>query len=124
MLSIASGLALLLGVIGIYGVIAYSVAQRTREIGIRLALGSPEEKVRNLFVVHGLKVAGIGVATGLLIAIPLARLLSALLYEVNPADPVTYLAVSLGLIASATFAAYLPARRATRVSPLECLSSI
>ena len=122
MLSIASGLALLLGIIGIYGVISYSVSQRTREIGIRLALGSPEVEVRNLFVVHGLKLALIGVVAGLVVAIPLGRLMSSLLYEVSPADPLTYVAVSVTLIAAATLAAFLPARRASRVSPLESLA--
>ena len=122
MLSIASGLALLLGIIGIYGVISYSVSQRKREIGIRLALGSPEALVRNLFVLHGLKLALIGVGAGLLVAIPLGKLLTSLLYQVSPADPLTYVAVSMTLIGAATLAAFLPARRASRVSPLESLA--
>jgi len=122
MLSIASGLALLLGIIGIYGVISYSVSQRRREIGIRLALGSPEAQVRNLFVIHGLKLALIGVGAGLLVAIPLGQLSSSLLYQVSPMDPFTYLAVCVTLIVAATLAAYLPAQRASRVSPLESLA--
>jgi predicted permease len=122
MLSIASGLALLLGVIGIYGVISYTVSQRTREIGIRLALGSPEATVRNMFVVHGLKLALIGVVAGVAAAIPLGKLLSSLLYEVSAADPFTYAAVAVALVASAVLAAFLPARRASRVSPLESLA--
>jgi predicted permease len=122
MLSIASGLALLLGVIGIYGVISYTVSQRTREIGIRLALGSPEATVRNMFVVHGLKLALIGVVAGVAAAIPLGKLLSSLLYEVSSADPFTYVAVAVALVASAVLAAFLPARRASRVSPLESLA--
>lgn len=121
MLAISSGMALLLGVIGIYGVISYSVSQRTREIGIRMALGAPHGKVMEMFVRHGMLLSGIGVICGLAIAIPSSRLMSALLFEVSPVDPVTYGAVALLLAASALLATYLPARRAVRVEPVEAL---
>ncbi|MEX2264583.1 MAG: ABC transporter permease [Bryobacteraceae bacterium] len=121
MLSIAAGMALLLGVVGIYGVISYSISQRTREIGIRMALGAPREQVRGLFVRHGLLLAGIGVMCGFAAAIPLTRLMSALLFEVSPLDPLTYLAVAVLLVAAALLATYLPARRATLIEPVEAL---
>lgn len=123
MLGIASGLALLLGVIGIYGVISYSIAQRTREIGIRLALGAPEGDVSRMFLSHGLKLAAIGAAIGIAAAYPLGRLLSSLLYGVSPVDPVTYVLATLSLVAAAGLAAFLPARKATRISPVQALGS-
>jgi hypothetical protein len=123
MLGVAAGLALLLGVIGIYGVISYSIAQRTREIGIRLALGAPEAKVSQLFLGHALKLSALGAGLGAAAAYPLGRLLAALLFEVSPADPLTYAASTLSLIAAAAVAAYIPARRATRISPVEALGS-
>jgi ABC-type antimicrobial peptide transport system permease subunit len=121
MLAIAGAMALLLGVIGIYGVISYSVSQRTREIGIRLALGAPLDEVTGMFVRHGLILSGIGAACGLTAAFALTRLMRSLLFEVSPADPVTYLSVSAGLIFAAMLASYLPARRATKVDPVEAL---
>lgn len=123
MLGIASGLALLLGIIGIYGVISYSIAQRTREIGIRLALGAPEGNVSRMFLSHGLKLAGIGAAIGIAAAYPLGRLLGSLLYGVSPVDPVTYVVATLSLVGAAGLAAFLPARKATRISPVEALGS-
>ena len=99
MLAIAGGMALLLGVVGIYGVISYSVSQRTREIGIRLALGAPLGEVTGMFVRHGLVLSGIGAACGLAAAFALTRLMKSLLFDVSPADPLTYTAVSAGLIA-------------------------
>ncbi len=121
MLAIAAGMALLLGVIGIYGVISYSVAQRTREIGIRIALGAEAAAVRRLFVRQGLLLAGLGVVAGLGCAIPLSRYLASLLYGVQPFDPVTYVAVAALLILIALTATYLPARRASAVEPVEAL---
>jgi ABC-type antimicrobial peptide transport system permease subunit len=121
MLAIAAGMALLLGVVGIYGVISYSVSQRTREIGIRIALGAQQSAVRRMFVRHGLALAGIGVACGLAAAIALTRLMSGLLFEVSPVDPVTYGAVSLVLLAAALLATYVPARRATSIAPVDAL---
>ena len=121
MLAIAGGMALLLGVIGIYGVISYSVSQRRREIGIRLALGAPLQEVTGMFVRHGLILSSIGAAFGLTAAFVLSRLMRSLLFDVSPADPVTYASVSAGLIAAAMLASYLPARRATKVDPVEAL---
>jgi predicted permease len=121
MLTIAAAMALLLGLIGIYGVISYAVSQRTREIGIRIALGAPHQDVQRMFVLHGVMLAGIGVACGFATAIPLTRLLKVLLYEVSPVDPITYAAVCTVLVLAASLAAYLPARRATRIDPLQAL---
>jgi putative ABC transport system permease protein len=121
LLAIAGGMALLLGIVGIWGVISYSVAQRTREIGIRLALGAPVQGVTGMFVRHGMGLSCIGAACGLVAALALTRLMKSLLYEVSPADPVTYVAVAAGLIVTASLASYLPARRATRIDPVEAL---
>src|SRR5207244_6571604 len=118
LLAIAGGMALLLGVIGLYGVISYSVSQRTREIGIRLALGAPRQGVTGMFVRHGLVLSGIGAVSGLAAAFALTRLMKSLLYDVSPADPLTYIGVSAGLILAAALVCYLPARRATRVDPV------
>jgi predicted permease len=121
LLAIAGIMALLLGVIGIYGVIGYSVSQRTREVGIRIALGAPLQDVTRMFVRHGLLLSGIGAAFGLTAALALTRLMKSLLYDVSPADPLTYGAVSAVLILVASLASYLPARRATKVDPVEAL---
>jgi predicted permease len=121
MLGVAGSMALLLGVVGIYGVIAYSVSQRTREIGIRMALGAQQPTVTGMFVRHGLLLTGIGVACGLIAAVLLMRLMSSLLFNVNPVDPITYGAVSLGLVGTAWLASYLPSRRAATVDPVEAL---
>jgi len=121
MLGVAGSMALLLGVVGIYGVIAYSVSQRTREIGIRMALGAQQPTVTGMFVRHGLVLTGVGVACGLIAAVLLMRLMSSLLFNVNPVDPVTYGVVSLGLVATAWVASYLPSRRAATVDPVEAL---
>jgi predicted permease len=121
MIAIAGGMALLLGVIGIYGVIAYSVSQRTREIGIRMALGARQQELTGMFVRHGVVLTAIGVAIGLVAAFGLMRLMSSLLFQVSPVDPVTYLTVPLGLIAVAALASYIPSRRAAAVDPAEAL---
>ena len=117
MLSIAAGVALLLGVVGIYGVISYIATQRTREIGIRMALGAAQRDVRGLFLRHGLVLSGIGIALGVAGAAGLTRLMSSLLFGVNPLDWVTYVAVAVGLGLTALLASYLPAMRAARVDP-------
>jgi predicted permease len=117
MLAIAGGMALLLGIVGIYGVISYSVTQRTREIGIRMALGAQHQDVRRMFVGHGFLLTSIGVACGLAVASALMHFMSSLLFEVSPVDPATYCAVSIALMAIAVLASYLPARRATAVDP-------
>src|ERR1700676_854205 len=121
MLAVAGSMALLLGVVGIYGVIAYSVSQRTREIGIRMALGAQQATVTGMFVRHGLLLTGIGVGCGLVAAVLLMRLMSSLLFNVNPVDPVTYGAVSVGLGFTAWLASYVPSRRAATVDPVEAL---
>jgi ABC-type antimicrobial peptide transport system permease subunit len=121
MLAIAGAMALLLGVVGIYGVIAYAVSQRTREIGIRIALGAPAAGLQRMFVWHGLLLAGIGAGLGLAAAAGLTRLVESLLFGVKALDPVTYAAVAVLLIAAAALASYLPARRATAVDPMEAL---
>ena len=121
MLAIAGGMALLLGVIGIYGTISYSVSQRTREIGIRMALGSPRQDVTRLFVGHGLRLAAMGVACGLGAAVACTRLMSSLLFEVNPLDPLTFAGVPLVLVLAAALASYVPAWRAALVDPVEAL---
>jgi putative ABC transport system permease protein len=121
MLAVAGGMALLLGVVGIYGVIACSVSQRVREIGIRMALGAQRQSLTGMFVRHGLFLTGIGIAFGLTAAIIVMRLMSSLLFQVNSVDPATYAAVTLGLVATAFMASYLPSRRAATVDPVEAL---
>jgi putative ABC transport system permease protein len=121
MLAIAGGMALLLGIAGLYGVIAYSVSQRTREIGIRLALGAQHAEVTRMFVWHGALLAAIGIAFGLTAALVLTRLMATILYDVSPVDPLTYVAVSCGLAAAAVLASYVPALRATTVDPIKAL---
>ena len=121
LLAIAGGMALILGVVGIYGTISFSVAQRTREVGIRLALGSPPSEVTAMFVRQGLAEACAGLACGLATAFALTRLMESVLYGVSPGDPATYLAASAALVAAAALASYLPAHRATRINPVEAL---
>jgi predicted permease len=121
MLGIAGAMGLVLGLVGIYGVIAYAVSQRTLEIGIRLALGAQAGELKRMFVYEGAVLAGGGVAAGLAAAVALTRLMSSLLFGVSPLDPVTYAMVTCVLIAVAMLAAYLPARRSTRVDPIEVL---
>jgi putative ABC transport system permease protein len=121
MLAIAGGMALLLGIVGIYGVISYSVLQRTREIGIRLALGAPRTALQAMIVRHGLFVAGIGVVLGLAAAAGLTRFLVSLLFEISPVDPFTYAAVSAVLLAAAAAASYIPAHKASSINPVEAL---
>jgi predicted permease len=121
MLAIAGAMALLLGIVGIYGVIAYSVSQRTREIGIRMALGVEQRDVRRMFLRHGLVLSAIGVAAGIGVAAALTRLMTSMLYQVSPLDVPTYTAVSLVLLCAALTASYLPARRAASLNPIEAL---
>jgi putative ABC transport system permease protein len=121
MIAIAGGMALLLGVVGIYGVISYSVSQRTREIGIRIALGAQRTSLQAMVVRNGVVLAAVGVAAGLLAAAGLTRFLSSFLYAVSPLDPVTYIAVAIGLLAAAAAASYVPAHRASTVSPVDAL---
>ena len=121
LLGIFSGLALLLAAVGLYGVISYTVGQRTREIGIRLALGATSHSVVDLVVRHGLKLAGLGLLFGLGAALGLVRFLQSSLYGVSPFDPVSFTAVALVLAGIGALACWLPARRATKVNPVEAL---
>jgi ABC-type antimicrobial peptide transport system permease subunit len=121
MLGIAGTMAFVLGIIGIYGVISYSVLQRTREIGIRLALGEQKGRLRWMFIRSALLLTGSGIAIGLAAAAGLMRLMKSLLFGVSPLDPLTYFSVLTVLAASAVLASYLPARRAAQVNPVEAL---
>jgi ABC-type antimicrobial peptide transport system permease subunit len=114
-------LALLLAGLGVYGVIAYTVAQRTGEIGVRMALGATPGSIVSLVLRDGLRLTLIGLVVGLLISFGLTRLLAAQLYEVSATDPVIFGGVALFLVAMATFACWLPARRAARIDPLVAL---
>ena len=121
MLGLAGGMALVLGIVGIYGVIAYVLSQRTREIGIRTALGAQPAELLRTFVRHGLVLTGVGAALGLVAAAGLTRLMSSLLFGVTALDPVTYMAVSALLIGAGVLASYLPARRAIAADPVQAL---
>jgi predicted permease len=121
MLVIASAVALLIGAVGLYGVISYGVTQRTREIGVRMALGARTSEVTGMFLRHAALLSGIGVAVGLAASFGLTRLMSSLLFDVSPADPLTYGLVSVVLVAIALLASYVPARRASGIDPKEAL---
>jgi putative ABC transport system permease protein len=121
MLAIAAGVALLLGTVGIYAVIAYIAAQRTREVGIRMALGAQAADVRRLFLRYGLGLTAAGIVVGIAAALVVSRVLSALLFGVGATDPATYAAVSAALAAVALLATWLPARRASRTDPMAAL---
>jgi predicted permease len=123
MLAIAAAMALALGVIGIYGVIAYVVAQRSREIGIRLALGAAPAQLKRMFVRQGLTLTAIGAAVGLLTAVALTQWMSSLLFGVERLDPPTYAAVLAVLAMAAALASYVPARRAAAVDPVGTLTA-
>jgi predicted permease len=123
MLAMAGAMALFLGAAGIYGVISYSVSQRTREIGIRMALGARHAEVTRLFVGRGVQLTIIGVVCGLAGALAITRLLTSLLFQVSALDPLTYVLVSVGLVTAAALASYLPALRATRISPIRALKA-
>jgi ABC-type antimicrobial peptide transport system permease subunit len=114
-------LALLLATIGVYGLKAYDVSRRTREIGIRIALGATTGDVSRLILREGARTTIIGLTIGLLLAAGLGKLLSGILYKVSPVDPVTIVAATFMLTTAALLACYIPARRATRVAPLEAL---
>jgi predicted permease len=124
MLAIAGTMALVLGIIGIYGVISYAVSQRTREIGIRLALGAEKNKILRMVIGQGLRLAVTGIAVGVVAALLLARMVSifsSLLYGVRASDPLTIVTVSAILAAVAALACYLPARRAASIEPMHAL---
>ncbi len=121
LLGIAAGVALILGIVGVYGVISYAVSQRSRELALRMALGARAGNVKRMVLRQGLVLSGIGVIIGLGLAFGLTRLMTGLLYGVSPWDPVSFLAVAAGLSGVALAATYLPARRAARVDPMTVL---
>jgi predicted permease len=121
LLTLFAGLALLLAVVGIYGVMSYSVAQRTREIGVRMALGAARKETLRLILGQGMRLAVIGVVIGILGAFGLTRFLASMLFEIGATDPKTFVGVSLGLLLAAAVACLVPARRATRVDPVVAL---
>jgi predicted lysophospholipase L1 biosynthesis ABC-type transport system permease subunit len=122
-LAVAACAALALGVVGLHGVLSYAVSLRRREIAIRLALGARPREVHGQLVRHGVALAAFGIAVGLFAAAGAARLMAALLYEVEPVDPLTYAAVAAALIGIAALASYVPARRASSVDPAESLAA-
>jgi ABC-type antimicrobial peptide transport system permease subunit len=121
LLGVLSVVGLLLAAMGLYGVLAYSVAQRTQEIGLRVALGAGRSDVLALVVRQGLRLTAIGIVAGALIAVGLGRFLSSMLYGVQPADPATFLGVAVVLAAVALLACYIPARRALCIDPMVAL---
>jgi ABC-type antimicrobial peptide transport system permease subunit len=123
MLAIAGTMALLLGIVGIHGVIAYAVSQRRREIGIRVALGAPQREIKAMFVRRGVRLTAIGTVIGLLASVAAMRLIKAILFGVSPLDWPTYVAVPLALLTAAMLASYIPATRATRVDPVDALKA-
>ena len=123
LLAIAAIVALLLGVIGIYGVTSYLVEQRTGEIGVRLALGAEPHSVARMIVRQGGSVALAGVAVGIVVAFIGGRMIESLLYGVDARDPMVFASTTVGLLGIALFACWLPARRAARLNPLDALRS-
>jgi ABC-type antimicrobial peptide transport system permease subunit len=121
LLAAFAGLALLLAAIGIYGVISYAVRQRNHELGIRIALGAQAHDVLRMILAEGLSLAMFGIALGLGAAVALTRLMRSLLFEVQPVDILTYVAISGLLLCAALLACWIPARRATRVDPMFAL---
>jgi ABC-type antimicrobial peptide transport system permease subunit len=121
LLGIFAGMALLMAVLGLYGVISYSVTQRTQEIGIRMALGAQRREVLRMVIGQGMQLAGIGAAIGLIASLSFNRVLTNQLFHVSAFDPLTFAVTALVLIAAALLASYIPAVRATRVDPMEAL---
>ena len=120
-LLVSAGAALFLAIVGIYGVLAYSVRRRTAEIGVRIALGASPERVTRLVVSQGALLSGGGIAAGLVGALLLTRFIASLLYGTSPTDPLTFTAVTLLLFGVALAASYVPARRASRIDPAKAL---
>jgi len=116
-------MALALGLVGIYGVIAYVAAQRSREVGIRMALGAQRHQVRTMFLRQGLALSAVGLCVGLVAALALTRLMSSLLFGIGPTDVVTYVAAVGIILGAAALASYLPARRASAIDPVETLKA-
>ena len=121
LLGLFAGLALALATVGIYGLLQYSTTRQTHDIGIRMALGARRADVLRAIMGHGLKLTLIGILVGVAGAVALTRVLSSLLYDVTPTDPVTLILVSLVLTIVALLASYIPARRAARVDPMVAL---
>jgi putative ABC transport system permease protein len=121
LLALFAALALILAAVGIYGLMAYSVSQRTHEIGVRLAIGAQRRDVLRLVLRDGARLTLVGIAIGIIAALALTRLMASLLFEVAPTDPATFAAVAILLEIVAFAACYIPARRATRVDPLVAL---
>jgi putative ABC transport system permease protein len=121
LLGVFAGAALLLAGVGIYGVVSYSVSQRRREMGIRIAIGAERGDVLRLVLGQGARAATLGIALGMAAALALTRLMASLLFGVSAADPLTFLAVALVLTLAALAASYIPARRAMRVDPMVVL---
>jgi predicted permease len=122
-MSVFAAAALLLAALGVYGVVAYSVSQRSREFGIRVALGARPAAIVRMVVGQNLRVVGLGLGVGLLTAIPATRLLRGLLFQVGPNDPTTFIAIGAMLATVAAVASYVPARRGTRVDPVVALKA-
>jgi len=122
-MSIFAAAALLLAALGVYGIVAYSVSQRSREFGIRVALGARQGQIISMVVAQNLRLVGLGLGLGLLTAIPATRLLRGLLFQVGPNDPMTFIGIGAVLAIVAIVAAYLPARRGTLVDPVVTLKS-
>ena len=122
-MSIFAGAALLLAALGVYGIVAYSVAQRSREFGIRVALGAKPGQIIGMVVGQNLRIVAIGLILGMVAAVPATRMLRGLLFQVQPNDPGTFVAIGVMLAAVAAVASYLPAHRGTRVDPISTLRS-
>jgi ABC-type antimicrobial peptide transport system permease subunit len=121
LLALFAGIALFLAAVGLYGVVAYTVGLRTQEIGVRMAMGAQRGDVLGMVIGSGMKLALAGVAIGVAGALALSRLLQAMLFEVTPLDPPSYVVTAAVLLAVAALASFVPARRATRVDPLVAL---